>query len=104
MYTDVYIYMNRTESNSVDFLSPQEQDNNLQLNWAREVDSLDRDESLDDVAETIQSVAFLYLDKKRANLDNHRLNLLKQKIHDILFDNQESIPEGVYLQLMDAIK
>ena len=96
--------MNRRESYSVDFLSPQEQDNNLQLNWAREVDRLNRDELLDDTAETIQSVAFLYLDKKRDNLDKQRLNLLKQKIHDILFDNQESIPEGVYLQLMDAIK
>lgn len=96
--------MNRTESNSVDFLSPQEQDNNLQLNWAREVDRLNQDELLDEAAETIQSVAFLYLDKKYAKPENDRLNLLKQKIHDILFDNQESIPEGVYLQLMDAIK
>lgn len=101
---NVYIYMNRTESNSVDFLSPQEQDNNLQLNWAREVDRLNQDELLDDAAETIQSAAFAYLDKKYSNPDKHRLNLLKQKIHDILFDNQESIPEGVYLQLMDAIK
>jgi len=104
MYMNVYIYMDRTESNSVDFLSPQEQDNNLQLNWAREVDRLNQDELLDEAAETIQSVAFLYLDKKYAKPGNHRLNLLKQKIHDILFENQESIPEGVYLQLMDAIK
>ena len=104
MYMNVYIYMDRTESNSVDFLSPQEQDNNLQLNWAREVDILNQDELLDEAAETIQSVAFSYLDKKYSKPGNHRLNLLKQKIHDILFDNQESIPEGVYLQLMDAIK
>lgn len=96
--------MNRIESNSVDFLSLQEQDNNLQLNWAREVDRLNQDELLDEEAETIQSLAFSYLDKKYSNPDNHRLNLLKQKIHDILFDNQESIPEGIYLQLMDAIK
>lgn len=96
--------MNRIESNSVDFLSLQEQDNNLQLNWAREVDRLNQDELLDEEAETIQSLAFSYLYKKYSNPDNHRLNLLKQKIHDILFDNQESIPEGIYLQLMDAIK
>ncbi len=96
--------MNRTETNSVDFLSTQEQDNNLQLNWAREADRLNEDELLNEAVETIQSVAFLYLDKKYAKPDNHRLNLLKQKIHDILFDNQESIPDGIYLQLMDAIK
>jgi len=29
---------------------------------------------------------------------------LRTSIHDILFENQESIPDGVYIQLMNLIK
>jgi hypothetical protein len=34
----------------------------------------------------------------------HEKNCQRSKIHDVLFENQESIPDGVYLKLMNIIK
>lgn len=39
------------------------------------------------------------LDEKRDNTEK-----LKQEIHDILFEEQRNIPEGVYIRLMDVMK
>lgn len=58
-----------------------------------------REVQLDEAAQEIQAVASLYMNAKA-----HRLNKLKQRIHDILFEEQERIPEGVYIKLMDVLK
>lgn len=58
--------------------------------------------SLDEAAEEIQAVAEMYLNKKKEK--NMELNKLKQNIHDILFEEKEQIPEGVYIKLMELLK
>lgn len=58
------------------------------------------DSSLDEAAEEIQYMSLLYINKKR----ELQLTNLKQNIHDVLFENQEQIPDGIYLQIMNIIK
>lgn len=58
------------------------------------------DSSLDEAAEEIQYMSLLYINKKC----ELQLTNLKQNIHDILFENQEQIPDGIYLQIMNIIK
>ena len=58
-----------------------------------------REVQLDEAAQEIQAVASLYI-----NVRTDRLNKLKQRIHDILFEEQGRIPEGVYIKLMDVLK
>lgn len=57
---------------------------------------------LDIAAEEIQEVARMYLNSKINS--NIQINKLKNKIQDILFEEKECIPDGVYLKLMNAIK
>ena len=57
---------------------------------------------LDIAAEEIQHVAAAYLNAKLNN--NREIKKLKQQIHDILFEEKESIPEGIYIKLMNVIK
>ena len=58
-----------------------------------------REVQLDEAAQEIQAVASLYI-----NVRTDRLNKLKQRIRDILFEEQGRIPEGVYIKLMDVLK
>jgi len=58
-----------------------------------------REVQLDEAAREIQAAASMYM-----NARADRLNKLKQRIHDILFEEQKRIPEGVYIKLMDALK
>ena len=60
----------------------------------------DRERQLDDAAQEIQEVGIMYLDIKNKS----QLVQLKRQIHDILFEEQENIPEGIYIKLMNAIK
>ena len=60
----------------------------------------DRERQLDDAAQEIQEVGIMYLDIKNKS----QLVQLKRQIHDILFDEQEHIPEGIYIKLMNVIK
>ena len=62
------------------------------------------DKELDEAAMLIQNISNAYLEKKRNNIYRNEINLLKNKIHDILFENCEIIPEGVYLKIMDVLK
>lgn len=62
------------------------------------------DEELDEAAMLIQNISNEYIEKKRNNIYRNEINILKNKIHDILFENCEIIPEGVYLKIMDALK
>ena len=48
----------------------------------------------------IQLACALYMLKRKEN----EIKSLRMSIHDILFDNREKIPEGLYLQLMDTTK
>ena len=57
---------------------------------------------LDIAAEEIQLVAAAYLNTKLNN--NREIKKLKQQIHDILFEEKESIPDGIYIKLMNVIK
>ena len=60
----------------------------------------ERERQLDDAAEEIQEVSIMYLDMKNKS----QLVKLKRQIHDILFEEQEHIPEGIYIKLMNVIK
>lgn len=45
--------------------------------------------------------------KKILNLhENHtaKINKLRNNVHDLLFDNNDSIPEELYIQLMNSLK
>lgn len=59
------------------------------------------DIELDSAAELIQQTSIAYLNKKNSNKN---LKLLKNKIHDALFEEKESIPEGIYIKLMNILK
>ena len=58
-----------------------------------------REVQMDEAAREIQDVALLYLYKKHDNTEK-----LKRKIHDVLFEEKQTIPEGVYIKLMNVIK
>ena len=60
----------------------------------------DQERQLDDAAQEIQEVGIMYLDIKNKS----QLVQLKRQIHDILFEEQERIPEGIYIKLMNVIK
>ena len=60
---------------------------------------------LDNAAQEIQEVSRLYLENMRNKKDNNSKYIkLKQQIHDILFEEQKHIPEGVYIKLMNILK
>ena len=61
-----------------------------------------RELELDIAAEEIQEVAIAYLNAKQDK--KREFHLLKQEIHDILFEEKESIPNGIYIKLMNVIK
>ena len=63
-----------------------------------------RETELDEAAELIQSVGFAYLDKKHQLNEKKELSILKNKIHNIVFENREKLPEGIYIELMNALK
>ena len=69
------------------------------------IDSYSTEQQLDFAAEIIQDAGLLYLQKKNENnKSKEKLVKLKNQIHDIIFENKESIPEGLYIKLMDTIK
>lgn len=69
------------------------------------IDSYSTEQQLDFAAEIIQDAGILYLQKKNeTNNWKQKIVKLKNQIHDIVFENKESIPEGLYIKLMDAIK
>lgn len=55
-------------------------------------------ESLDETSLQLASAMYL-LRKMRGDITN-----LRRNVHDIVFDNKEQIPEGIYLQLMNTVK
>ena len=64
---------------------------------------MDREVELDDAAIYIQDAAAAYLQAKKRRQFNE-IQRLRKEIHDILFEERECIPDGVYLKLMNAIK
>ena len=52
----------------------------------------------------IENVSFTYLRRKRSCTNHNKFLKLRNEIHNILFDNKEDIPEGIYLKLMNCIK
>jgi uncharacterized protein YoxC len=56
-----------------------------------------------DVSSQVESITQDYKDL----LQNENLQgcmVVRREVQDILFENRESIPEGVYLKLMNALK
>lgn len=92
--------VNSTESNASNVSNASEQ---LLNNGTIDVTITNNSElELDIAAEEIQHVAAAYLNAKLNN--NREIKKLKQQIHDILFEEKESIPEGIYIKLMNVIK